>query len=124
MSAIKFSELEKAGDSLKSTRPTAVNLSWAVDKIITKIKDMEKSNLQEIILSVANDIRDQDIINCKAIGENGSKLIENIYKKTQKKVNVLTHCNAGWLAAVDWGTALAPIFIANQNYCSYQIVYI
>jgi eIF-2B alpha/beta/delta-related uncharacterized proteins len=47
--------------------------------------------------------------------KNGSKLIENIYKKTQKKVNVLTHCNAGWLAAVDWGTALAPIFIANQK---------
>ncbi len=110
-----FSELEKAGDSLKSTRPTAVNLSWAVDKIITEIKDIEKSNLQEIILSIANEIRDQDIINCKAIGENGSKLIENIYKKTQKKVNVLTHCNAGWLAAVDWGTALAPIFIANQK---------
>ena len=110
-----FSELEKAGDSLKSTRPTAVNLSWAVDKIITEIKDMEKSNLQEIILSIANEIRDQDIINCKAIGENGSRLIENIYKKTQKKVNVLTHCNAGWLATVDWGTALAPIFIANQK---------
>ena len=71
-----FSELEKAGDSLKSTRPTAVNLSWAVDKIINEIKDMEKSNLQEIILSIANEIRDQDIINCKAIGENGSKLIE------------------------------------------------
>jgi len=76
---------------------------------------MEKSNFQEIILSIANEIRDQDIINCKAIGENGSRLIENIYKKTQKKVNILTHCNAGWLAAVDWGTALAPIFIANQK---------
>ena len=83
-----FSELEKAGYSLKSTRPTAVNLSWAVDKIITEIKDMEKSNLQEIILSIANEIRDQDIINCKAIGENGSKLIENIYKKREEEFKV------------------------------------
>ena len=108
-------ELNKAGEELKSTRPTAVNLAWAVDKIIHEVKDNEIYNLNEQILLIANQIREQDIINCKSIGIHGSALIENIFKKTQKPVNILTHCNAGWLAAVDWGTALAPVFIANQN---------
>ena len=60
-------------------------------------------------------IRDDDIENCKKIGHNGLKIIEQIYKKKKKPINILTHCNAGWLAAVDYGTALSPIFCANQE---------
>ena len=61
---------------------------------------------------MARKIRNNDIINCKKIALNGYQIIEKIFKK---KINILTHCNAGWLATVDWGTALAPIFLANRN---------
>ena len=107
--------MKNAAYQLKLTRPTAVNLAWAVDKIIDEIKEINSIDYKDKILKIANQIREQDIINCKTIGVNGSQLIEKIFKKTQKTVNILTHCNAGWLAAVDWGTALAPIFIANQK---------
>ena len=110
-----FIEMKNAAYQLKLTRPTAVNLAWAVDKIIDEIKEINSIDYKDKILKIANQIREQDIINCKTIGVNGSQLIEKIFKKTQKTVNILTHCNAGWLAAVDWGTALAPIFIANQK---------
>ena len=68
-----------------------------------------------MILETANQIRQDDIDNCKKIGEYGCELIKKIYKKNNKPVNILTHCNAGWLATVDWGTALAPVFVANKN---------
>jgi len=60
-------------------------------------------------------MRDEDIINCFKIGVNGYKIIEKIYKEKKRKINILTHCNAGWLATVDWGTALSPIFLAHRN---------
>ena len=105
--------LFKSGEELKNTRPTAVNLSWAVDKIIKQIKEIDKNNRSEIILQLANKIREDDIKACSNIGDNGLVLLESIYKKKKSPVNILTHCNAGWLATVDWGTALSPIFKAN-----------
>ena len=112
------SEIEKlifSGKQLKDTRPTAVNLSWAVDKIIEHVKDIDKHNRSKIILQLANEIRKDDINACSNIGDNGLQLLENIYNKKNSTVNILTHCNAGWLATVDWGTALSPIFKANRN---------
>ena len=102
------SDIEKlifSGKQLKNTRPTAVNLSWAVDKIIENIKDIDKIKRPNIILQLANEIREDDINACSNIGDNGLKLLENIYNKKNSTVNILTHCNAGWLATVDWGTA-------------------
>ena len=107
--------LIESGEKLKKTRPTAVNLSWAVDKIIKQIKEIDKNNRNEIILQLANKIREEDIVACSNIGDNGLELLESIYSKKKSTVNVLTHCNAGWLATVDWGTALSPIFKANNK---------
>ena len=107
--------LFESGEKLKNTRPTAVNLSWAVDKIMKQIKEIDKNNRSEIILQLANKIREEDITTCSNIGNNGLELLERIYKKKKSTVNILTHCNAGWLATVDWGTALSPIFKANNK---------
>lgn len=107
--------LVRSGNELKKTRPTAINLSWAVDKIIYKIKDIDLKNRSEIILQSANEIREEDIKSCSDIGDNGLILLEEIYNKKKSTINILTHCNAGWLATVDWGTALSPIFKANKK---------
>jgi methylthioribose-1-phosphate isomerase len=107
--------LIESAKQLKDTRPTAVNLAWAVDKIIKQIKDVDKNNRSENILQIANKIREDDIESCSNIGDNGLKLLEEIYNKKNSTVNILTHCNAGWLATVDWGTALSPIFKANKK---------
>ena len=107
--------LFNAAELLKKTRPTAVNLTWAVDKIISTIKNIENNKRSKLILSLANKIREDDIIICSKIGDNGLLLLEEIYNKKKSTVNILTHCNAGWLATVDWGTALSPIFKANRK---------
>tara|TARA_Y100000590_G_scaffold467979_1_gene648853 strand:- start:4321 stop:5403 length:1083 start_codon:yes stop_codon:yes gene_type:complete len=110
-----INNLLKSSKLLLNTRPTAVNLKWAIDKIISKIKNIDKHKRSELILKIANDIRNNDIISCSKIGDNGLKLLEKIYNKKKSRINILTHCNAGWLATVDWGTALSPIFKANRK---------
>ena len=107
--------LNQAADFLIKSRPTAVNLSWAIEKIKLEISDIDQANRADSIFSLAKKIREDDIEACSKIGEYGLELIKNIYSKTNSTVNILTHCNAGWLAAVDWGTALAPIFKAKKN---------
>ena len=107
--------LKDASIKLKNTRPTAVNLSWAIDFIFSKIENLNKDNLLITILNLANQLRLDDIECCEAIGENGLKLIKKLYEKKQSTINILTHCNAGWLATVDWGTALSPIYKAKRN---------
>ncbi|MEC7745154.1 MAG: S-methyl-5-thioribose-1-phosphate isomerase [Pseudomonadota bacterium] len=107
--------LRQSGENLKLTRPTAVNLSWAVDLILDKIINIEEVNRPDYVLNLANQMRLADIQACKDIGENGFKLLETIYKKKNSTINILTHCNAGWLATVDWGTALSPIFKAKKK---------
>ena len=107
--------LKDASIKLKNTRPTAVNLSWAIDFIFSKIENLNKDNLLTTVLNLANQMRVDDIECCEAIGENGFKLIQKLYEKKQSTINILTHCNAGWLATVDWGTALSPIFKAKRN---------
>ena len=107
--------LKNASDKINATRPTAVNLSWALNKIMTNIVDINKDQLPSKILELANQIRQDDINNCKSIGEHGYELIKKVYEKNKKTVNILTHCNAGWLATVDWGTALAPVFTAHKK---------
>ncbi len=115
IAARENANLKNASEQINATRPTAVNLSWALNKIMTSIEDMNKDHLPNKILELANQIRQEDINNCKNIGEYGHKLIKEVYEKNNKPVNILTHCNAGWLATVDWGTALAPIFVAHKN---------
>lgn len=101
-------------NELINTRPTAINLSWAVNK---SLEEMEKfdSRVDKImsLLSTARNIAEEDVDTCKTIGFHGGKLIKEISdKKNGSTVNILTHCNAGWLATVDYGTAIAPIYNA------------
>ena len=101
---------------LKNARPTAVNLSWALEFMKKKLIDVEISNRSNESMKIAEEISDNDIKCCKKIAENGLKIIRNIKKKKKNKtINILTHCNAGWLATVDWGTALSPIFLAHRK---------
>ena len=81
-----------------------------------KLLDVEISNRHDESRKIAEEISDNDIKCCKKIAENGLKIIRNIKKKKKNKtINILTHCNAGWLATVDWGTALSPIFLAHRK---------
>ena len=108
------SYMTEAGEKLKATRPTAVNLSWAVEKQLQAIrKGKSHGEKRSIAFKTAGDIADMDVDCCRAIGGHGVKIIEEISKqKGVGTVNILTHCNAGWLAMVDRGTATAPIYEA------------
>ena len=111
-------EFEKAIQKLRQSRPTAVNLEWAIQRQLKAIAN--RSSHEEKIqtaFQMANQMADEDVQICQQIGEHGLTLIENISRqKKGKPVQILTHCNAGWLACVDWGTATAPIYKAfNQG---------
>jgi methylthioribose-1-phosphate isomerase len=99
---------------LKSSRPTAINIAYCVDKVANVISpDVSLSVNLQIVLQEVLSLMNRERENCKKIGEHGVKLIEEIYQKKEfKTVNILTHCNAGWLACIDYGTATAPIYFA------------
>lgn len=104
---------EKA-DYLKSSRPTAVNLAFAVDEMMEFIfKNKLKVDFKKMLLQKTNDFKESEIEFSSKIGDFGLKLIEEIYHQKKQTVNILTHCNAGWLACIDWGTATAPIYKAH-----------
>jgi methylthioribose-1-phosphate isomerase len=106
--------VNESGEKLIATRPTSVNLEWAVKRQLAAIK--KGSSIKEkisIALKTANEIADEDAGFCKRIGKHGLKIIEEISRGSKgESVNVLTHCNAGWLAFVDYGSATAPIYAA------------
>jgi len=108
-------DLEKAAQQLISTRPTARNLAWAVERQLDELSSCETlDECQSRSLATARCIADEDASFCQRIGEHGKKIIEEIAaKKSGKPVNILTHCNAGWLAFVDYGSATAPIYAAH-----------
>src|ERR1700741_488520 len=105
---------EHAYEALFASRPTAVNLRWALDRMRSVLLPLAPSERASVAFTTAKDIADEDVANCSAIGEHGKALIQQAWDNVQRSrpVNVLTHCNAGWLATVDWGTALAPIYKA------------
>ena len=107
--------LKKSAQDLINSRPTAINLKWAVDRMIKKLSGVNSDKILEIALKEASDICEEDVKFCKNIGLNGLKIIEEIHKKKKDTVNILTHCNAGWLATIDWGTATSPIYHAHQK---------
>lgn len=107
--------LERAADTLAGTRPTAINLRWALDRMLTRLRNTAPANRVQSAYAEAALIADEDVGQNSAIGDHGQVLLEEIaHRKPQQPVNVLTHCNAGWLATVDWGTALAPIYKAHN----------
>ena len=103
-------------EKLLNSRPTAVNLSWAVHRQLAVINKHENAESRvEAALTTANEIADEDAASCRRIGEHGLPLIEDIANKKNGTVNILTHCNAGWLAFVDHGSATSPIYTAAEK---------
>jgi len=110
-----LSFLNKSSEELIASRPTAINLKWAVDRMVKKLSGVNDKDILKIALDEAKAITEEDEKFCKNIGLNGLKIIENIANKKKDTVNILTHCNAGWLATIDWGTATSPIYHAHQK---------
>ncbi len=108
--------LERAYHLLLKTRPTAINLKWALDEMLAGLRNRPRTERVTAAYKRAAEIADQDVAINSSIGDHGLKLFKGIAaKKTDgARLNVLTHCNAGWLATVDWGTALAPVYKAHD----------
>ena len=115
--------IHEAAEQLKATRPTAVNLAWAVDYQLSFLGQKNTQDLPTIFLQNAQTIKKESIERCKNIGNFGLELVENIFNKKShsspksemNRVNILTHCNAGWMACIDYGTATAPIYAAHDK---------
>jgi methylthioribose-1-phosphate isomerase len=109
--------IDRAYDMLIATRPTAINLKWALEEMRAMLRPLAPSARSEAAYARAEDIAEEDIVINQGLARSGLPLIEAIAarKKSGEAVNVLTHCNAGWLATVDWGTATAPIYLAHDR---------
>ena len=107
--------IKKSAEELIRSRPTAINLKWAVDRMMKKLAGINSDQILSIALNEAQEICDEDEKFCEKIGINGLKIIEEIYNKKKDTVNILTHCNAGWLATINWGTATSPIYHAHKK---------
>ena len=107
--------LKKSAEELIKSRPTAINLKWAVDRMMNKLSGVNSDKILEIALNEAKEICEEDVKFCENIGLNGLRIIEEIYNKKKDTVNILTHCNAGWLATINWGTATSPIYHAHKK---------
>jgi methylthioribose-1-phosphate isomerase len=107
--------IKNSSELLIQSRPTAINLKWAVDRMMTKISGVNDNETLKIALDEAAKICEEDVKFSENIGLNGLKIIEEIYNKKKDTVNILTHCNAGWLATINWGTATSPIYHAHKK---------
>ena len=108
--------LGRAYDLLLATRPTAVNLHWALKRMRDALRNRPRERRTEIAWQEAAAICDEDAETCRSIGAHGLEILRGAAaKKNGMTLNILTHCNAGWLATVDWGTALAPIYVAHDD---------
>ena len=108
--------IDRAVEFFAKQRPTAINLRWALEEMRRAVQNMPRDQRVAAAYQRAAEICDEDVETCRLIGEHGKKLIEDIAAKkgTGAEVEVLTHCNAGWLACVDWGTATSPIYQAHD----------
>ena len=99
-------------EMLLATRPTASNLRWALDRVRDIVLPPAPDERRAVAYAEASAIAEEDVAACAAIGDHGAAIIVDVARKAGRRINILTHCNAGWLATVDWGTALAPIYKA------------
>ncbi len=109
--------LARAAATLGDTRPTAINLRWALDRMVGHLSGLTPADRAAAGYRYAAQLADDDVATCRTIGEYGEPLLRALWERIGRgrPVNVLTHCNAGWLATVDWGTALAPIYLAHER---------
>ena len=106
--------LDRARDALLATRPTAINLRWALARMRDRLRNRKREDRAAIAWAEAASICDEDVETCRKIGGHGLTAFKEVAAKKKGRLNVLTHCNAGWLACVDYGTALAPIYMAHD----------
>jgi methylthioribose-1-phosphate isomerase len=106
--------MQAAAEQLIATRPTAVNLRWAVQRVLAQLLPLPVAQRVQVAWAEAAAICEEDVAQNQAIGQQGLALLKNMAASKSGPLNILTHCNAGWLATVDWGTALAPIFAAAE----------
>ena len=106
--------LDEAVRVLGATRPTAVNLHWALERMESRLRGRTPGERAAFAFAEAGRIAEEDVECSRAIGEHGAAIIREIAERKTGPVNILTHCNAGWLATIDWGTALAPIYVAHE----------
>jgi methylthioribose-1-phosphate isomerase len=107
--------ITSAYEFLMSARPTAVNLRTGLDFVCNQLQGCPENKRALVAFEAAATFRDNEIEISKRIGRNGARLIEELYQEKGRPINILTHCNAGWLATVDWGTATAPMYWADKN---------
>jgi methylthioribose-1-phosphate isomerase len=107
--------ISSASTLLRATRPTAVNLAWAIGRMRERLAQLPRGERAGAAWSEARALADEDVALNEAIGRHGLALLEREYAAHGRPVNVLTHCNAGWVATVDWGTVTAPIFMAHDR---------
>ena len=107
--------LKKSSEDLINSRPTAINLKWAIDRMMKKLSGINSNEILNLAINEAKEICEEDVKFCENIGLNGLNIIEEIYNKKKDTVNILTHCNAGWLATINWGTATSPIYHAHKK---------
>ncbi len=103
--------LQAASARLLATRPTAVNLRWALESVAAAVRELDPADRGEVALATAQQLRARDIASCSRIGDHGLALLQAL--ECAGPLNIMTHCNAGWLATVEWGTALAPVYKAH-----------
>lgn len=113
VAAASGGDLQQASEQLAATRPTAINLRWALAEMRAALAGCAATELAACAYAAAARIAAADIATCEAIGGHGRELIAGL-ARGDRPVQVLTHCNAGWLATVDWGTALAPVYKAHE----------
>lgn len=107
--------IHEVRSELISSRPTAVNLQWAVDHMVKKVMSLPKKDRLPAAYREAEQMTQADVLANRAIGTHGARIIAQIYADKREPVNILTHCNAGWLATVDYGTALSAVYIAFEQ---------
>jgi methylthioribose-1-phosphate isomerase len=113
--------LEEAGRILQATRPTAVNLAWALRRMRVALTGVAPKDRVEVAFREAAMICDTDVERCHSIGAHGLEIVSSLARAAGRRLNILTHCNAGWLACVDWGTALSPIYMAHDTGISVHV---
>ena len=107
--------VSRASTQLRATRPTAVNLQWAIGRMRERLAPLAPAERARAAWAEAQAIAEEDVALNEAIGRNGLAILEREYAARNRPINILTHCNAGWIATVDWGTVTAPIFMAHDR---------
>ena len=107
--------IKQSSEDLIKSRPTAINLKWAVDRMMKKLSGVNNNEILKVALDEAKAICEEDVKFCENIGLNGLKIIEEIYNNKKDTVNILTHCNTGWLEKIHRGTATSPIYHAHKK---------